>query len=141
MGKSRTIQVEVRKKARVLASATRRRRGRGGEAVLDADEIALREAEAKQHAELAARQERKDVETKRRKEGCRSRDHRGKGSEEANRQKSGAAARSSMALSTSCGEAEEKAEKARRKAKKQKVKDRRLEGRDGEARAASRRAR
>ena len=57
-GKSRTIQVEVRKK-RVLVKrdAVEPRAGRGAEASsLDAEQAALREAEAKQQAELAARQ-------------------------------------------------------------------------------------
>jgi translation initiation factor IF-2 len=71
LGKSRTIQIEVRKK-RVLV---KRDTPEGSEApaiaevpkpVLDAEQIALREAEAKQQAELAARQA-EDAELKRRK--------------------------------------------------------------------------
>jgi translation initiation factor IF-2 len=68
MGKSRTIQIEVRKK-RVLV---KRDAGEGeapvepAKPVIDAEQIALREAEARQQAELAARQA-EDVEIKRRK--------------------------------------------------------------------------
>src|SRR6476661_4756507 len=57
-GKSRTIQVEVRKK-RVLVKRDAVEPEAPPEqpkVVLDADQIAKREAEAKQHAELAARQ-------------------------------------------------------------------------------------
>src|SRR5688500_16801427 len=56
-GKSRTIQVEVRKK-RVLVKRepTEAETPEAPKPVLDAGQIALREAEAKQHAELAARQ-------------------------------------------------------------------------------------
>jgi translation initiation factor IF-2 len=64
MGKSRTIQVEVRKK-RVLIKrdAVEPEPVEVAKPVLGADQIALREAEAKQHAELAARQA-EDVERK-----------------------------------------------------------------------------
>src|SRR5687767_5839214 len=57
-GKSRTIQVEVRKK-RVLVKrdAVEPEAPEAPKVVLDADQIAKREAEAEQHAELAARQE------------------------------------------------------------------------------------
>ena len=63
-GKSRTIQVEVRKK-RVLVKrdAVEPEPVEAAKPVLDAGQIALREAEAKQHAELAARQA-EDVERK-----------------------------------------------------------------------------
>src|ERR687894_1099705 len=56
-GKSRTIQVEVRKK-RVLVKrdAVEPEPVEAPKVVLDAEQIALREAEAKQQAELAARQ-------------------------------------------------------------------------------------
>src|SRR5690349_22410516 len=56
-GKSRTIQVEVRKK-RVLVKrdAVEPETAEAPKVVLDAEQIALREAEAKQQAELAARQ-------------------------------------------------------------------------------------
>src|SRR5262245_49694146 len=60
-GKARTIQVEVRKK-RVLVKRDAPAPAEAAEAtksqpkpVLDAEQIALREAEARQHAELAAR--------------------------------------------------------------------------------------
>jgi translation initiation factor IF-2 len=63
-GKSRTIQVEVRKK-RVLVKrdAVEPEPVEAAKPVVDADQIALREAEAKQQAELAARQA-EDVERK-----------------------------------------------------------------------------
>src|SRR5262245_34956128 len=67
LGKSRTIQVEVRKK-RVLVKRESEPEA-GAEAprpVLDAEQIALREAEAKRQAELAARQA-EDADQKRRK--------------------------------------------------------------------------
>ena len=67
-GKSRTIQVEVRKK-RVLVkrdAADNEVPVEPAKPVLDAEQIALREAEAKQQAELAARQA-EDAEQKRRK--------------------------------------------------------------------------
>jgi translation initiation factor IF-2 len=67
MGKSRTIQIEVRKK-RVLVKRDAEPEApvEPARPVLDAEQIALREAEAKQHAELAARQA-EDAEAKRRK--------------------------------------------------------------------------
>src|SRR5689334_15283891 len=68
LGKSRTIQVEVRKK-RVLVKRESEPETGAAEPprpVLDAEQIALREAEAKQQAELAARQA-EDAEAKRRK--------------------------------------------------------------------------
>src|SRR5215212_9897239 len=70
-GKSRTIQVEVRKK-RVLVKrdAVEPEPVEAPKVIVDAEQAAMREAEAKQHAELAARQaedaERK-AETERRK--------------------------------------------------------------------------
>src|SRR5689334_853612 len=67
LGKSRTIQVEVRKK-RVLVKreSEPETSAEPPRPVLDAEQIALREAEAKQQAELAARQA-EDAEAKRRK--------------------------------------------------------------------------
>ena len=67
MGKSRTIHVEVRKK-RVLVKrdAEPEVAAESARPVLDAEQIALREAEARQQAELAARQA-EDAEKKRRK--------------------------------------------------------------------------
>ena len=66
MGKSRTIHVEVRKK-RVLVKRDAEAEAAPAPArpVLDAEQIALREAEARQQAELAARQA-EDAEKKRR---------------------------------------------------------------------------
>jgi translation initiation factor IF-2 len=75
MGKSRTIQVEVRKK-RVLVKRepVEAEPEEAPKPVLDAEQIALREAEAKQHAELAARQaeeiERKAEAERRKKEAA-----------------------------------------------------------------------
>ncbi len=72
-GKSRTIQVEVRKK-RVLVKrdAVEPEPVEGPKVVVDAEQIAKREAEAKQHAELSARQaddiERKAEQERRKKE-------------------------------------------------------------------------
>ncbi|HZN25331.1 MAG TPA: translation initiation factor IF-2 [Burkholderiales bacterium] len=72
-GKSRTIQVEVRKK-RVLVKrdAAETEPAEAPKVVLDAEQIALREAEAKQQAQLSARQaeevERKAEQEKRKKE-------------------------------------------------------------------------
>jgi translation initiation factor IF-2 len=67
LGKSRTIQVEVRKK-RVLVKRESEPEvsAEPPRPVLDAEQIALREAEARQQAELAARQA-EDAEEKRRK--------------------------------------------------------------------------
>ena len=67
MGKSRTIHVEVRKK-RVLVKrdAEPEAPAEPARPVLNAEQIALREAEARQQAELAARQA-EDAEKKRRK--------------------------------------------------------------------------
>ena len=69
LGKSRTIQIEVRKK-RVLVKRDTPESDvtpvEPAKPVLDAGQIALREAEAKQQAELAARQA-EDAEAKRRK--------------------------------------------------------------------------
>jgi translation initiation factor IF-2 len=66
LGKSRTIQVEVRKKRVLVKRDTTEAEAEAAKPVLDAEQIALREAEARQHAELAARQA-EDVEQKRRK--------------------------------------------------------------------------
>jgi translation initiation factor IF-2 len=74
-GKSRTIQVEVRKK-RVLVKrdAVEPEPVEAPKVVLDAEQIALREAEAKQQAELAARQaeevERKAEQERKKKEAA-----------------------------------------------------------------------
>src|SRR5262245_1926688 len=66
LGKSRTIQVEVRKKRVLVKRDTAEAEAEAAKPVIDADEAALREAEARKHAELAARQA-EDAEQKRRK--------------------------------------------------------------------------
>src|SRR5215471_4683470 len=66
LGKSRTIQVEVRKKRVLVKRDTTEARAEAAKPVLDDEEIALREAEARREAELAARQA-EDIEQKRRK--------------------------------------------------------------------------
>ncbi|MGH8648360.1 MAG: translation initiation factor IF-2 associated domain-containing protein, partial [Burkholderiales bacterium] len=68
MGKSRTIHIEVRKKRVLVKRDAAETETVAGSArpVLDAGQIALREAEARQQAELAARQA-EDAELKRRK--------------------------------------------------------------------------
>ena len=69
LGKSRTIQIEVRKKRVLVKRDTPESDAAPAEPVkpvLDAGQIALREAEARQQAELAARQA-EDAEAKRRK--------------------------------------------------------------------------
>ncbi|HKU70689.1 MAG TPA: translation initiation factor IF-2 [Burkholderiales bacterium] len=67
LGKSRTIQVEVRKKRVLVKREAEPEAGtEPPRPVLDAEQIALREAEAKQQAELAARQA-EDAELKRKK--------------------------------------------------------------------------
>jgi translation initiation factor IF-2 len=119
MGKSRTIHVEVRKK-RVLV-----KRDAEAEAVpvparpvLDAEQIALREAEARQQAELAARQA-EDAEKKRRKKEAEAVAE-AKAPEET-RAAAGAPAPASVegTLHKPTVKPEEKAQKAEKKAKKQ----------------------
>jgi len=68
MGKSRTIHIEVRKKRVLVKREAEPEAAAAGPArpVLDAEQVALREAEARQQAELAARQA-EDAEKKRRK--------------------------------------------------------------------------
>ncbi|HUF80981.1 MAG TPA: translation initiation factor IF-2 N-terminal domain-containing protein, partial [Burkholderiales bacterium] len=127
MGKSRTIHVEVRKK-RVLV----KRDASESEVlpeplkpVLDAGQIALREAEAKQQAELAARQT-EDAEQKRRK----------KETEAAAEAEARAVEEPKAAETTAAGavpvegtlhkptvKPEEKAQKAEKKAKRPQVKE------------------
>ena len=117
-GKSRTIQIEVRKK-RVLVKRDSPEPETTTEAarpVLDAEQIARREAEAKQQAELSARQA-EDAEKKRKKEA-----------EAATEAKPAAEAQAPAAvvegtLHKPTVKPEEKAQKAEKKAKKPPVKE------------------
>jgi len=120
-GKSRTIQIEVRKK-RVLvkreAPETEAAAAEPPKPVLDAEQIALREAEARKQAELAARQA-EDVEKKRRKKEAETAAE-AKAAEEAKPAVEAAAAPVvEGTLHKPTVKPEEKAEKAEKKAKKQ----------------------
>jgi translation initiation factor IF-2 len=121
-GKSRTIQVEVRKKRVLVKRDTAEAEVEAAKPVLDAEEIALREAEAKQHAELAARQS-EDAEKKRRKKDTETVAVEAKTREEA---KPAEALTPPVlvegTLHKPAVKPEEKAEKAEKKAKKQQVK-------------------
>ena len=117
MGKSRTIHIEVRKK-RVLVKrdAEPEAAAEPARMVLDAEQIALREAEARQQAELAARQA-EDAEKKRRRKEAEAAAE-AKAPEEA--KAAGAAAVSvEGTLHKPTVKPEEKAQKAEKKAKKQ----------------------
>ena len=118
MGKSRTIHVEVRKK-RVLVKRDAEPEAAPGAArpVLDAEQIALREAEARQQAELAARQA-EDAEKKRRRKEAEAVAE-AKAPDEA--KAAGAALPVSVegTLHKPTVKPEEKAQKAEKKAKKQ----------------------
>ncbi len=120
-GKSRTIQVEVRKKRVLVKREAPEAEAAPVEApkpVLDAEEIALREAEAKKQAELAARQA-EDVEKKRRKKEAETAAE-AKAAEEAKPAVEVAAAPVvEGTLHKPTVKPEEKAEKAEKKAKKQ----------------------
>ncbi len=120
-GKSRTIQVEVRKKRVLVKREAPEAEAAPVEApkpVLDAEEIALREAEAKKQAELAARQA-EDVEKKRRKKEAETAAE-AKAAEEAKPAVEAAAAPVvEGTLHKPTVKPEEKAEKAEKKAKKQ----------------------
>jgi translation initiation factor IF-2 len=125
MGKSRTIQIEVRKK-RVLVKRDAQESDAPAEPakpVLDAEQIALREAEARQHAELAARQA-EDAEHKRRKKEVETAtEAEAKATEES---KPGAAPAGPVVEGTlhkPTVKPEEKAQKAEKKAKKAVVKE------------------
>src|SRR5512134_1568983 len=126
-GKSRTIHIEVRKK-RVLVKRDAAEPETAAEPprpVLDAEQIALREAEARQQAELAARQA-EDAEIKRRKkEADAIAEAEARTSEEAKPAAGGAAAGVSVegTLHKPTVKPEEKAQKAEKKAKKQQVKE------------------
>ncbi len=116
MGKSRTIHIEVRKK-RVLVKrdAEPEAASEPARPVLDAEQIALREAEARQQAELAARQA-EDAEKKRRRKEAEAAAE-AKAPEEA--KAAGAAASVEGTLHKPTVKPEEKAQKAEKKAKKQ----------------------
>jgi translation initiation factor IF-2 len=118
MGKSRTIHVEVRKK-RVLVKrdAEPETAGESARPVLDADQIALREAEARQQAELAARQA-EDAEKKRRKKEAEAVAE-AKAPEEAKAAPGAAPVVVEGTLHKPTVKPEEKALKAEKKAKKQ----------------------
>ncbi|UCF75442.1 MAG: translation initiation factor IF-2 [Betaproteobacteria bacterium] len=120
-GKSRTIQVEVRKKRVLVKREAPEAEAAPVEApkpVLDAEEIALREAEARKQAELAARQA-EDVEKKRRKKEAETAAE-AKAAEEAKPAVETAAAPVvEGTLHKPTVKPEEKAEKAEKKAKKQ----------------------
>ena len=120
-GKSRTIQVEVRKKRVLVKREAPEAEAAPVEApkpVLDAEEIALREAEARKQAELAARQA-EDVEKKRRKKEAETAAE-AKAAEEAKPAVEAAAAPVvEGTLHKPTVKPEEKAEKAEKKAKKQ----------------------
>ena len=122
LGKSRTIQVEVRKK-RVLVKRDAPEPEAVGEAprpVLDAEQIALREAEAKQQAQLAARQA-EDADQKRRKRESEAIAE-AKPTEEAKPADAAGQPVVDGTLHKPTVKPEEKAQKAEKKAKKQQVK-------------------
>jgi translation initiation factor IF-2 len=123
LGKSRTIQVEVRKKRVLVKRDTAEAEVEAVKPVLDADQIALREAEARQHAELSARQA-EDAEGKRRKKDAEAVVAETKPAEEAKPAEAPAAAGVVVegTLHKPAVKPEEKAEKAEKKAKKQQVK-------------------
>jgi translation initiation factor IF-2 len=118
-GKSRTIQIEVRKK-RVLVKRDAPEPEAAADAarpVLDAEQIALREAEAKRQAELSARQA-EDAEKKRRKEA-----EAAEAKPAAEGQAGAPAASVEGTLHKPTVKPEEKAQKAEKKAKKPPVKE------------------
>ena len=121
LGKSRTIQIEVRKK-RVLVKrdAEPDAPAEVPRPVLDAEQIALREAEAKQQAELAARQA-EDADQKRRKKESEAVAE-AKPAEAAKPAESAAQPVVDGTLHKPMVKPEEKAQKAEKKAKKQQVK-------------------
>jgi translation initiation factor IF-2 len=124
MGKSRTIQIEVRKK-RVLVKrdAEPETPAEAARPVLDAEQIALREAEARQHAELAARQA-EDAEAKRRKkEAETTTEAEAKITEQAKPGAAPAGPAVEGTLHKPTVKPEEKAQKAEKKAKKVQVKE------------------
>ena len=126
-GKSRTIQIEVRKK-RVLVKRDAPEPEAPAEPpkpVLDAGQIAMREAEAKRQAELAARQA-EDAEAKRRKKEVTDAVAEAKAAEEAQPAAVDQAAAQPPVEGTlhkPTVKPEEKAQKAEKKAKKQPAKE------------------
>ena len=118
MGKSRTIHIEVRKK-RVLVKREAEPEAAPGPVrpVLDAEQIALREAEARQQAELAARQA-VDAERKRRRKEAEAVAE-VKAPEETKAAGPTAPASVEGTLHKPTVKPEEKAQKAEKKAKKQ----------------------
>jgi translation initiation factor IF-2 len=118
MGKSRTIHIEVRKK-RVLVKrdAEPEAAAEPARPVLDAEQIALREAEARQQAELAARQA-EDAEKKRRRKEAEAAVE-AKAQEEPKAAGAAAPAGVEGTLHKPTVKPEEKAQKAEKKAKKQ----------------------
>jgi translation initiation factor IF-2 len=124
MGKSRTIQIEVRKK-RVLVKreAEPEAPAEPPKPVIDAEQLALREAEARQHAELAARQT-EDAENKRRKKEAETvTEAEPKTTEEPKVAAAGAGPVVEGTLHKPTVKPEEKAQKAEKKAKKVQVKE------------------
>jgi translation initiation factor IF-2 len=122
MGKSRTIHIEVRKK-RVLVKRDAEPETAAGPArpVLNAEQIALREAEARQQAELAARQA-QDAEIKRRKKEAEAVAD-AKAPEEVAPAGAAAPVNVEGTLHKPTVKPEEQAQKAEKKAKKQQVKE------------------
>jgi len=122
LGKSRTIQIEVRKK-RVLVkrdAAEPEALAEPGRPLLDAEQIALREAEARQQAELAARQA-EDAENKRRKKEAEATAET-RTPEELKAAEAAGQPPGEGTLHKPMVKPEEKAQKAEKKAKKQQVK-------------------
>jgi len=127
LGKSRTIQIEVRKKRVLVKRDAVEPDGAVAEPakpVLDAEQIALREAEARQQAELASRQA-EDAENKRRKkEADAVVEAEAKATEETKPAAETALQASVVGtLHKPTVKPEEKAQKAEKKAKKQQVKE------------------
>jgi len=123
LGKSRTIQIEVRKK-RVLMKRDASEPEAASELpkpVLDAGQIALREAEAKQQAELAARQA-EDADQKRRRKEEVEAVAEAKSADDAKPADAAAQVVVEGTLHKPMVKPEEKAQKADKKAKKQQVK-------------------
>ena len=123
LGKSRTIQIEVRKK-RVLMKRDASEPEAANELpkpILDAGQIALREAEAKQQAELAARQA-EDADQKRRRKEEVEAVAEAKSADDAKPADVAAQVVVEGTLHKPMVKPEEKAQKADKKAKKQQVK-------------------
>src|SRR5262249_30276758 len=125
LGKSRTIQVEVRKKRVLVKRDTTEAEVEAVKPVADAEQIALREAEARREAELAARQA-EDAEQKRRKKDAETAAAEVKAPAEEPKPAEAAAAAPQAPVEGTLHKPEVKpevkAEKAEKKAKKQQVK-------------------